>query len=430
MNKTVLIIAFHFPPVATSSGMQRALKTARYLLEDNWRPVVLTANERAYPKVNPSQLAEIPPEVHVSRTFCLDATRHLAIRGRYPGVLAWPDRWVSWWPGAVREGRRLIRQYRPSAIWSTFPITTTNLVAGHLAKWSGLPWIADLRDPITLEGYPRDPMRFRLARRIEAMTIERASRVIFTAEFTRSIYRDRYPQLRGRDILIPNGFDENNFPDQPGIPAAKDSTRIKLVHSGSLQPKGRNPLAFFTALRDLKSAGKISSERITVVFRGAGFEERYTRMAQELGVEDLVEFPGHLPYDEAIREMVEADGLLLFQGTVYNHAVPAKVYEYFFARKPILGILDPQGETQRVLNNAGISKTADIDSPASIASGLAEFIKAPGGESPFLPDLELIQAYSRRNQTLKLATVLCDVISQSEQAFDHESRSSSGVAKP
>ena len=48
MNKSILCIAFHFPPVATSSGMQRALKFVRYLREDGWRPVVLTVHPRAY----------------------------------------------------------------------------------------------------------------------------------------------------------------------------------------------------------------------------------------------------------------------------------------------------------------------------------------------------------------------------------------------
>ena len=390
--------------------MQRALKVVRYLREDGWQPIVLTVDARAYSKTNTSQLAEIPPDVPVCRAFGLDATRHFAIRGRYLGFLAWPDPWVSWWPAAVWAGRRLIRRHQPCAIWSTFPITTTNLVAMHLARWSRLPWIADLRDPMTLDGYPADPMRFRYARWIERKTVDLASHVVFTAEYTRRIYAERYPGLDERSVLIPNGYDESNFPDHTGrnrIP----NERLTLLHSGALQPKGRNPRTFFEALKKLKKAARISSSSLRIVFRACGFEQQYREMAELLSVADLVAFEGHLPYDQAISEMVDADGLLIFQGSIYNHAVPAKVYEYFFARRPILGILDKTGETQRVLQNVGIKSTASIDNAEEIADHLGDFIDNLAGDSYFLPARSLIESFSRQKQTQKLSAVLRQVAS-------------------
>jgi len=389
--------------------MQRALKVVRYLREDGWRPIVLTVNAQAYSKVNPSQLIEIPTDVPVYRTFGLDAKRHFAIRGHYPGILAWPDAWASWWPGAVWTGRQLIRRHRPSAIWSTFPISTTNLVAMHLARWSRLPWISDLRDPITLDGYPADPMRFRIARRIEAKTVELATRIVFTAEYTRRIYVERYPDLDERTVLIPNGYDENNFPDRSA--AGKTSgARLTLLHSGALQPKGRNPRTFFEALARLKREAKISSASLRVVFRACGFEQQYRAIAERLGVADIVAFEGRLPYEEAISEMVDADGLLAFQGSTYNHAVPAKVYEYFFARRPILGILDKTGETQRVLQSVGINSTADIDNSEEIAAVLGSFIDELRCASFFLPQRSAIEDFSRRKQTQKLSALLTELV--------------------
>lgn len=78
--------------------MQRALKVVRYLREDGWRPVVLTADPRAYASTHSNQLSEIPDDVPVHRAFAIDTSRHLSFRGKYPGCLAWPDPWVSWWP--------------------------------------------------------------------------------------------------------------------------------------------------------------------------------------------------------------------------------------------------------------------------------------------------------------------------------------------
>lgn len=410
MTRTILIIAFHFPPVATSSGMQRALKAVRYLREFGWRPVVLSVNPRAYSSTNPSQLSEIPVDVPVHRAFGLDATRHFAIRKRYPGFLAWPDPWASWWAAAVWTGRRLIHQHNPCAIWSTFPITTTNLVALHLAKSSGLPWIADLRDPITLDGYPPDPVRFKLARWIEQNTMKQASRIVFTAEHTRRIYVERYPSIESKSLIIPNGYDEANFPEHTGQERTSTSP-FTILHSGSLQPKGRNPHAFFEAIKKLKDGQRLSASRARIVFRGCGFDEQYREITERLQVTDIVHFENHLPYEAAIKEMVEADALLLFQGSVYNHAVPAKLYEYFFARRPILGILDKDGESQRVLESVGIRNAASIDDSNEIAKRIMELVDSPTGRDSFLPNDSVVKDYSRRNQTRRLSelfeTITC-----------------------
>lgn len=419
-NDSILIVAFHFPPIATSSGVQRALKVVRYLREDGWRPAVLTVHPRAYAKSHPGQLGEIPADVPVHRAFGLDARRHFAIKGRYPGCLAWPDPWVSWWPAAVLSGMWLIRRYRPKIIWSTFPITTTNLVAFTLARWSGLPWVADLRDPITLEGYPRDPMRFRWARWVERKTVAAARTVVFTSEYTRKDYEERYPELVGRTELIPNGYDEANYPDTSATRTG-DGARLTLVHSGALQPEGRNPASFFEALRMLKDRGKVDASTLRVVLRASAFEGRYGELAERHGVADLVELGAYLPYEQAIREMVEADGLLLFQGTAYNHAVPAKIYEYLFARRPIFALVDERGETQRVLNEIGIGSTARIDDAADIAARLERFLLDVRSGEYRLPETAVLEQYSRRRQTLRLSALLRQIVTDAARRPTHSS---------
>ena len=90
--KRVLMVAFHFPPLHGSSGIQRTLKFVQYLPSAGWQPLVLSAHQRAYAATNVEQLAQIPPGVPVRRAFALDAARHLSLRGRYPRWLALPDR--------------------------------------------------------------------------------------------------------------------------------------------------------------------------------------------------------------------------------------------------------------------------------------------------------------------------------------------------
>ena len=46
MNQ-VLMVAFHFPPLAGSSGIQRTLRFATHLPSFGWQPTVLTADRKS-----------------------------------------------------------------------------------------------------------------------------------------------------------------------------------------------------------------------------------------------------------------------------------------------------------------------------------------------------------------------------------------------
>src|SRR4051794_35891220 len=83
--KRVLMVAFHFPPSAGSSGIQRTLRFVQHLPALGWEPVVLTAHPRAHERTSNDLMDEVPSGVKVVRAFALDAARHLSIRGRYPG---------------------------------------------------------------------------------------------------------------------------------------------------------------------------------------------------------------------------------------------------------------------------------------------------------------------------------------------------------
>jgi hypothetical protein len=81
------MIAFHYPPLRGSSGIQRTLQFSRYLPEYGWQPLVLTASSKVYTEVGDELLGEIPAYVPVQRAFALDIARHLTFRGAYRG---WP----------------------------------------------------------------------------------------------------------------------------------------------------------------------------------------------------------------------------------------------------------------------------------------------------------------------------------------------------
>lgn len=379
-NKRVLIVAYHFPPVRVSSGIQRTLKFCTYLREYGWDPLVLTITPSAYEVTSPDQIKEIPEDVIVERAFGLDTSRHLAIAGKYLHWMAQPDRWISWWPGAVWTGMRMIKRYQPAAIMSTFPIATAHRIGLSLQKRSGLPWIADFRDSMTEPGYPRDPITWKVQRKLEEQVVRHCARAVFTTEPTRQMYAERYPEYDvSRWSVIENGFDEENFLDAE---AELETTplgtagQVTLVHSGVLYPQERDPKPFFAALAALKRNKKISARDLQVVLRATGSDGLYQPMITELGIGDIVRLEPVIAYRDALREMLRADALLLFQGSVCNHQIPAKIYEYYRAGKPIFALVDPAGISASMLRDVGVTDIADITSAEHIANTLLGLIAA------------------------------------------------------
>ena len=84
----VLMVAYHFPPLAGSSGIQRTLRFAQHLPAFGWQPLVLSANPRAYERTSDDLNADVATGTVVRRAFALDTARHLSFMGRYIGAMA------------------------------------------------------------------------------------------------------------------------------------------------------------------------------------------------------------------------------------------------------------------------------------------------------------------------------------------------------
>ncbi len=414
VTKRVLLIAFHFPPLNSSSGLQRPLSLARYLPRYGWEPAVLTASTRAYEAIDPDSLKALPDGLAVVRAPALDAARHLAIRGWYPGWLGIPDRWGTWLAGAVPAGLALIRRLRPDLIWSTYPLTTAHRIGLVLHRATGLPWIADFRDPmveqIDGEWFPGDERLRRARLRVEAEVARHATLATFCTATARDIYAQRHGVVAGRTAVVANGFDPEPFEALGAAPAPGGVARpLTLVHSGTLYPgPDRDPGAFLSALRALRARGLLPAG-LRVVLRATAFDATYRPLIGQLGLGDVVELAPPISYRAALREMLDADGLLLFQGHTSNPAVPAKVYEYLRARRPILALADAGGETAALLRAAGVGTLLPIDDAARIEAGLEVFLRdLAAGEGAVL-SLEGADAYSRVHRVAEFATLFTQV---------------------
>jgi glycosyltransferase involved in cell wall biosynthesis len=408
----LLIVAYHFPPNAGSSGLLRSLKFCRYLPEFGWRPTVLTVHPRAYERVDDSQRGDVPADVKVVRAFGLDTRKHLSWHGAYPGMFALPDRWVSWLMGAVPAGLSIMRREKIDAIFTTYPIATAVLIGYVLHRMTGKPWIVDLRDSMTEDNYPLNKTTWKVYRWIEQKAVGHASRILFTAPGTIRMYRERYPELdASKCMLLPNGYDESDF---EGIASERPPAKqVRLLHSGLVYPWERDPKPFFSALSRLKASGQISKDTLSVDLRACGSEAEFQKDVARLDIADLVHFLPALPYRQALQDAANSDALLLLQGACCDHQIPAKAYEYLRLGKPILALTSDSGDTAALLREVGGATLIDLGDEDAIYKGLPQFLdRVRTGAHSTTPE-QKARFFSRRSQAEQLAMCLDDAVPRS-----------------
>lgn len=399
------------------SGHLRTLGFVRYLPEQGWEPTVLSAHPAAFPRVDAGNVKLIPDDCQVHRALALDVQRQLSIRGKYPGFLAQPDRWSTWRLAAVWKGLRLIRQRKMDVIWSTYPIMSAHCIAHTLSRMTGLPWIADFRDPVSSSVEAGNPFSVSSQNRWERKVLNRADRVVFTTPGAMRRYAENYPRtFRGnRMAVIPNGYDEAVFSSLLSPSARAPDEPLRFIHSGILYSDGRDPLPFFSALANLKAAGELSAGDISVVLRASGSEGRYQEEIRRRGLEQMVMLAPPIPNRDALQEQADADALLLFQGSKFDHQIPAKVYEYLRIGRPIFGLIGKGGDTDALLREAGGAKLVALDDIPGIERGMLEFIRALRDQRAPVANESVVKAYSRAQGAANLAGLLDEVAVQGPQ---------------
>ncbi len=407
MTKRILMIAYHYPPMQKSSGMQRTLRFSKYLPEFGWEPIVLTVHPRAYLDISNDHVDENPATVY--RAFALDTAKHLSFMKSYPRILALPDRWASWLVGALPAGLYLIRKYKPDVIWSTYPIATAHLIGLSLSHITNVPWIADFRDPMIEAEYPSEPLLRHTFQWIEKKTITHCKHAVYTTPGAIKDCKSRFPDIsHSKFSLIENGYDEEIFSkvEETNSKNTAINKPFVLLHSGFVYTSERNPIQFFEALSSLLQQKLIAADSFKVMLRATYNDAYIQKLIDQYGIGSIVFVAPPVSYQEALSEMLTADGLLIIQASNCNNQIPAKLYEYVRARRPILALTDVKGDTASKLLSLGIKSIAQLDSKEDIAHKLLQFIELVKNNTARIVPMDEIMTNSRKFRTEELVSLL------------------------
>jgi glycosyltransferase involved in cell wall biosynthesis len=300
-----------------------------------------------------------------------------------------------------------MRRRRPDVLWSTYPIATAHVIGADLHRRFRIPWVADFRDPMAQDGYPADARIWSAFKAIEEHTVATARWSVFTTPGAARVYESRYPRFASNIRVLPNGYDEASFAALEGLASGPLSPgAVTVLHSGIVYPSERDPRCLFEALERLCRAGSFAQRPLKLRFRASGNDVMLNELTRRHGLQSVVEVLPPIQYRDALSEMLRADGLLVLQAANCNEQIPAKLYEYLRARRPILALTDPSGDTAGAVRAAGIESIARLDSADDIAVALKDFVESMQQGRAVLPDASAVARLDRREQARDLAALL------------------------
>jgi glycosyltransferase involved in cell wall biosynthesis len=272
-------------------------------------------------------------------------------------LLSFPDPQCFWFRPAVRWLSTLSSHERPDVVFATGSPWTSLLVGKALAHRFNVPFIADFRDPWTRNPYKRpSPFLSRRAMKIERAICVAAARVVTNTPELCKMFLNDYPDLAEKFITITNGFD-NECHEQliNPVEADKESQKfasngdcLELCHFGTVYGN-RNPLPLFQAIKDLVEEKSLSKGRLRVRFVGTWEvrDDMSETLARELEAQGIIRREAPIPHDACLRQLASAPFLLILQ-PASPLQIPAKIYEYIFARRPLL-VIGGEGATSNLV---------------------------------------------------------------------------------
>jgi glycosyltransferase involved in cell wall biosynthesis len=421
--RKVLIIAPSFNQIQ-NIGSVRLRGLAKYLPHYGWQPTILTAGHSSQ-LVGNFRVIETPyvdTLTHWKKKLNLNEDKQACeqveflkkhkesillnkIFDIFEEVFVYPDASIRWYPTAIEEGRKLINEEHFDAIISSSAPVTSHLIAHQLKKESGVPWLADMRDLWTQNhNYKYSRLRKLREERLEVNTLKLAD-AITTVSAPWSVKLNKLHKSK-RISTITNGYDPDLMSNGNHL-----SEKFTITYTGKIYRGYQDPEPLFKSLHDLVAEGTINPREVSVNFYGRNLNF-LCKEIEKYNLENIIHIKGLIPREEVIQEQRTSQILLLLSWNDPNEkgVIPAKIFEYFTAKRPVLSIGEyGGGEVKKILmeTSAGIDLLEIPDIKQEIAKSYREFKER--GAVQYRGNQSEVEKYSQIEMTRKFAEILDEI---------------------
>ncbi|MFC5192564.1 glycosyltransferase family 4 protein [Algoriphagus aquatilis] len=423
MTRRVLIITYYWPP-SGGSGVQRWLKFAKYLPDAGWEPVIFTPENPDFDLRDESLEKEVPKQLEVIKFPIWEPYQLFSrVKGKtktHPGRLLeqkekgflekaaiWaranllvPDPRVFWVKPSVKFLTDLVQSGQFQAVITTGPPHSMHLIGRELKRKTGLPWIADFRDPWSqwefLDTLPMTSFIRKKHQQLEQTVLKEAN-VVLTISPT---FQGDLEKLARRKInLLTNGYDPGDIP-LGFSPREKEAGKLHLVYSGIIDAI-RNPLPLMEALKAEFEGGV---EEVKWTFVGKVSEQVQAYVKQDPWLSERIHFAGYVSHGEVFGFYAKADVLVLILTDTKNAQgnIPGKLFEYLATEVPVLALGDPKGDSAKILKDAGAGEVIAHTDALTIRGQLRALMDSSAKKV----DPKDLEKYSRQYLSHQLAKIL------------------------
>nr|HID59939.1 hypothetical protein [Desulfobacterales bacterium] len=437
LMKKVLMIAYYYPPLG-GVGTLRTIKFAKYLPKFGWHPIILTPETGVCSITCDKGEGDIDG-VEIVRTGYFDifsflrrfqkgeasvarenfgALESKGLKRKLSAFLqkslnewvAFPDSRIGWYPYAMRRGIERIGRGDMSIIFSTSAPETAHLIAYSLKQRTGIPWVADLRDLWTQHhGYQRTRLRLRLEKVLEKKVLSNANALITVSDpWARRLRSTVSKVFNGNVFTITNGFDPDDFSQR----TSRSNGKFIITYVGTLYLPNQDLTLLFKVLNQLCEKGHVDVRKVEIRFYGSKVEAVNHLWKKSL-VGKSVKIFDNVSHEECAAVQKDSTALLLldWQQPEEKGVLPAKLFEYLGARRPILCISTHKTVVTDLLKrtNAGVVVKNEEEMRAVLLRWYREFIET--GEVKYHGIESEIMKHTRENKTRQLVEVFEKVCS-------------------
>ncbi len=396
--KTVVILAFYFPPDNLAGGA-RPHRFYKYLPRFGYPTRVITVAPQDDATVRRGEVQYVP---------------HPRDRGPLPRFterllrrfVAPNDDGITWFPYAAAAARRWIEHDGASVVLSTSPAVSTHLAAMRLQRRYGIKWVADFRDPVVGSPFRAGSERFDAF--LEPCIFRRADALIANTDALERAWLDRYAQHGRKISMLWNGFDPDEAIAAAPLP---DRDHRVLTHTGDIYDQ-RHPGQLVASLTRLIGGGTLDPAKLKVHLVGRFVPEwpaEHAAAMQALVESGQIECSGEsVPRAQALQALATSDYLLLLDvcGPQAGLQVPSKTFEYLQIGRPVLAFTTRDSPLQRILERSGVPGVCiyQSDTDETVDGKMMKFLQLATG--PVRASDWFYEQFDGLNQARQLAAKL------------------------
>ncbi|MBN1055876.1 glycosyl transferase group 1 [Clostridium botulinum] len=244
-----------------------------------------------------------------------------------------PDMYYGWAKKAAKYGIELMQKEKFDVMFSMHEPPSSHLCAYYIKrKFKNVPWITYWSDPWLKDSTRQNSFILKrlVEKNMEKNVVQIADKFIFVTEENRKDYLNQYKVVNSKGeftYILNRGFDKElyNKLSLESTPQLINKNKINMVYTGEIFTKLRNINPFIEALEEIRDENKDDYELLNILFFGNIDDIEVKRKLSNL---EIVKVSPRIPFDEALKYMLNSEILLLF-GNKNSKQIPAKIYDYF-----------------------------------------------------------------------------------------------------